>query len=350
MRYDSGKRRSRLFSLGERRRLQLPASLVILAILLVLFALVTPSRFNPGINPGNVRVPPFTPTPTPLPRPTDVHGGDIVFTCTRKGINQICMIKADGSGYQQLTDGTSNSYYPAISPEGGTVVFAMNRGDNFDLHELTLRVLVAPQAFAPTSTLLTDNIGNAYSPSYSPDGAQILFLNRVGDEPSALWTMGSNGENPHRIYTPPRDIVGASWSPDGNRVALTMVADARFSYQVFLLDLHGAQRGLRQLSHGLSGVGGSISWSPDQKSLLIFAGPVAAREIYRLDADSGSATQLTYGGNNASPAYSPDGHFVVFNSLRNQGQADLYIMRSDGHSMRQLTSNPEPDWQPQWAP
>ncbi|MGE5073705.1 MAG: TolB family protein, partial [Anaerolineae bacterium] len=60
--------------------------------------------------------------------------------------------------------------------------------------------------------------------------------------------------------------------------------------------------------------------------------------------------QLTFGGNNAAPCYSPDGQYIVFNSLRNNNQADLYIIRADGHSTRQLTSDPEPDWQPHWAP
>ena len=69
-----------------------------------------------------------------------------------------------------------------------------------------------------------------------------------------------------------------------------------------------------------------------------------------LDVQTGDTKQLTFGGNNASAAYSPDGAYIVFNSLRNQGQADLYVMRADGHSLRRLTDNPEPDWQPQWGP
>ena len=47
---------------------------------------------------------------------------------------------------------------------------------------------------------------------------------------------------------------------------------------------------------------------------------------------------------------SPDGQWIAFNSLRNDDQADIYIMRADGSSMRQVTDNPEPDWQPQWEP
>ena len=69
-----------------------------------------------------------------------------------------------------------------------------------------------------------------------------------------------------------------------------------------------------------------------------------------MDVASGSATQLTFSGSNASAAYSPDGQYIVFNSLRGNTPADLYIMRADGHSTQQLTNDSEPDWQPQWGP
>ncbi len=350
MKYDSGRHRPRLFRRGAPRAPFLPVSLLILGVLIFLFSLITPSGFFTSINPANVSVPAFTRTPTPLPRPTDVHGGHIVFTCTRSNINQICMINADGSGYEQLTDVTSNAYYPAISPDGEAVAFAVNAGDYFDLDMLLLHVLVAPQASAPKLVQLTFSVGNAFSPTFSPDGQQIAFVNRVADRPAAVWIMGRNGENAHRLYATPRDIVGAAWSPDGANIAFTAQVDAQSTYQVFLLDLHNLNAAPRQVSRGLSGIGGGVAWSPDATALLLFAGPVAAREVYRLDVGSGATTQLTFGGNNAAAAYSPDGQYIVFNSLRNNGQADLYIMRADGHSMRQLTNNPEPDWQPQWGP
>ena len=39
-----------------------------------------------------------------------------------------------------------------------------------------------------------------------------------------------------------------------------------------------------------------------------------------------------------------------FAMLRNNDQADIFIMRPDGSDVRQVTNNPEPDWQPQWEP
>jgi Tol biopolymer transport system component len=342
MKFDIRRRREGLFKQRKPRGPLLPISIVILLGMLALFALITPPGSFPNINPANVVVPTFTPTTTPIPTPTDVHGGHIVFTCTRKDINQICLIRSDGTRYQQLTNVTTNAYYPAISPDGQTILFALSQYDNFNINEMRLSDL---QYFQ-----ISVSVGNSFSPDYSPDGKQVVFVNRVGKAPSALWLMGGDGQDPHELYAGPKDIVGASWSPDGSWIAFTMQVDSAFTYEVFLLDARHPQAPPRRISHGLTGIGGSLDWSPNGKSLAIFAGPVEAREIYQLDVTDGAFTQLTFGGNNAAASYSPDGQYIIYNSLRNNGQADLYIMRADGHSTRQLTDNAEPDWQPVWGP
>jgi Tol biopolymer transport system component len=82
---------------------------------------------------------------------------------------------------------------------------------------------------------------------------------------------------------------------------------------------------------------------------LIYAGPVGDKDIYSIDIATGNYVQLTDGENNAGASYSPDGLYIVFNSLRNDDQADLYIMRVDGSNQVQLTNHPEPDWGPRWV-
>ena len=112
------------------------------------------------------------------------------------------------------------------------------------------------------------------------------------------------------------------------------------------MDING-KNSLR-VSQGLKGIGGSIDWSPDSKNLLVYAGPFADKDIFRIEIPSGKFTQLTKGGNNAGASYSPDGRYIVFNSQRNNDQADLYIMRANGENQTQLTNNPEPDWGAVW--
>lgn len=335
--------RRRIFTRrNQPSRLRVPVGLILL-IAVTGLCLLIPS--NP-ISLTTISVPDRElPTPlatfTPPPKPTKEHIGRIIFTCTRGDYNQLCMVNADGTGYLQLTNVEAHNYYPVFSPLGGSIVYASNQiGGVFDLFLFIFE--------GARLVRLTENIGNVISPSFSPDGSTILFANRAGEGPTSLWTIGNTGENAKLLFTGANTIVSADWSPDGNTIAFAMAVDRPDAYEVFLLGSDGSN--LRQLTRGLEGIGGSLDWSPDGKYLLIYAGPQGDKNIFRIDVEARTAAQLTNGGNNAASSYSPDGQWIAFNSLRNGDQADLFIMRSDGSDVRQVTNNPEPDWQPQWEP
>jgi Tol biopolymer transport system component len=283
----------------------------------------------------------YTPPPTftLLPKPTDPHGGRIAFTCTRGEYNQLCMINRDGSGLTQLTDMDASNYYPVFTPDGGSLLFSSNRNGAFDLY---LLLFSEKQLFQ-----VTENIGNVVSPDYSPDGRRIIFANRAGEGPTSIWMVNADGLNPRLIYTGAGDIVATAWSPDGEKIAYAMSMGIPQEYEIFTMDTSG--RNHIRVSQGLQGIGGSVDWSPDGNFLLIYAGVFGDKNIFKLEVSTGHAIQLTSGGNNAGASYSPDGLYIVFNSLRNNDQADLYIMRADGTNQIQLTNHPEPDWGPQWV-
>jgi serine/threonine protein kinase len=294
----------------------------------------TPVQFTPFAS--NYTPPP---TFTPLPRPTDPNGGRIAFTCTRGDYNQLCMINRDGSGLTQLSDMEASNYYPVFTPDGSALLFASNRNGPFDLYLLLFGEKQLIQ--------ITENVGNVVSPSYSPDGRRIVFANQAGEGPASIWMVNADGLNPHLVYTGADDIVAAAWSPDGERIAYAKSVGVPQEYEIFTMDTDGKNH--LRISQGLQGIGGSIDWSPDGKSLLVYAGAYGDKNIFKIDVATGDYTQLTDGGNNAGGSYSPDGRYIVFNSLRNNDQADLYIMRSDGTNQVQLTNDPEPDWGPVWT-
>ncbi|MBK9927660.1 MAG: PD40 domain-containing protein [Anaerolineales bacterium] len=304
--------------------------------------LIPAANINLGdVNASDPDLPTALPTYTPAPAPTRPNIGRIIFTCTRGDFNQLCMVNADGTGYQQLTNVEAHNYYPVFSPLGGSIVYAANQnGGYFDLFLFIFN--------GSRLLRLTQNVGNAFSPSFSPDGNTILFANRAADGPTSLWTVENTGKNAKLLYAGPNTIVSADWSPDGKTIAFAMAVDQPNAYEIFLMNPDATD--VRQLTRGLSGIGGSLDWSPDGKYLLIYAGSEGDKNIFRIDVEAKTAAQLTQGGNNAACSYSPDGQWIAFNSLRNNDQADLFIMRADGSSMRQITDNPEPDWQPQWEP
>ena len=349
------KRPKKIFSKKSTPRL--PVSLIILGLLALLFFLVptyTPTEeieLPPTFTPQPTQLATVSPAPpptyTPAPLPTGLHGGRVIFTCTRGDYNHLCMVNHDGSGLLRLTDEFANDYYPAFSPLGGAIAFASNRSlGTFDLYFMVLS----------TSSLiqLTDEIGNAFSPDFSPDGEHVVFANKDDRGQTSLYIVDRTGERLRMLFegpnfTGPTSIVGAAWSPDGSTIAFAMATTELFEYEIFLINADGNSPP-QQLTTGLLGITGSLDWSPDGRYLLISAGPPNDKDIFSLDLQANVITRLTYGGNNNSPSFSPDGELVAYNSLRNGGQADIYVIRADGTDERQLTSNPEPDWQPQWEP
>jgi TolB protein len=153
--------------------------------------------------------------------------------------------------------------------------------------------------------------------------------------------------NPHQVYTGSDTIVATAWSPDGEKIAYAMSVGIPQEYEIFTMNTNGKNH--LQISQGLKGIGGSIDWSPDGNNLLVYAGPYGDKDIFSIEVSTGKNTQITHGGNNAGGSYSPDGRYIVFNSLRNNDQADLYIMRSNGENQTQLTNDPEPDWGAVWT-
>lgn len=325
-----------------RRNINLIFILTLLAGAASLLWLIRPVD-NPVIIPDQFTSPPlnFTPPPTitPIPKPTDPHGGRIAFTCTRGDFNQLCMINRDGSGLIQLTDMEASNYYPAFPPDGASLLFASNRNGAFDLYRLLFTEKELVQ--------ITSRIGNVISPDFSPDGRYVVFANKSGSLPTSIWMVNTDGLNPRLIYTGSNDIVATAWSPDGERIAYAMSVGIPQEYEIFVMDVEG--RNHFRISQGLKGIGGSVDWSPDGNFVLVHAGPFGDKDIFKIEVAKQNFTQLTDGGNNAGASFSPDGNYIVFNTLRNDDQADLYIMRSDGTNQVQLTNHPEPDWGARWT-
>ena len=224
---------------------------------------------------------------------------------------------------------------------GGSVVYSSNQnGGVFDLYFFTFE--------GSQLTRLTTKIGNVISPTFSPDGKTILFANRTGDGPTSLWTVDTTGQNSDLLYSGPNTIVAVDWSPEGDRIAFAMAVDQPDSYEVFLMNADGSN--VRQLTRGLPNIGGSLDWSPDGRFLLIYAGPSGDKNIFMIECGRRDRSPAHERGQQCSGVFSPDGQWIAFNSLRNNDQADIFIMRPDGSDMRQIIDNAEPDWQPQWEP
>jgi Tol biopolymer transport system component len=287
---------------------------------------------------------PITPTipaltesisPTSIPFPVPSFGdspppaGKIVFVCYIKQIDQICLMNADSSGRERLTDFNATTFYPSLSPDGQTVYFSSKRSGGFEIYSIGIN--------GDGLQRLTRDIGSLYAPELSPSGELILFTNHD----NGLWVMKPDGDNPRPLTD--RDDIDPTWSPDGSMIAF---ASSRAGQrQLFVMNADGSN--IRQVTD-LNNMGGRSSWSPDGTRLAFYRGPAGDHNIYIINVDGTGLVQLTNGGDNLGPSWSPDGNWIAFTSFRD-GNNEIYIIHPDGTGLTRLPSNTISDWQPRWG-
>jgi TolB protein len=295
---------------------------------------------TPNDTPASLAWPTPTQTPavpSPVPSPDGLRydpAGKIVFTCKPEEFNQLCIMEADGSDQQRLTNRRADDYDPAFGPGSRSVVYVSNRSGRSEIYLYDLKSRFEQQ--------VTPEIGKISAPQVSPDGGWIVFASQATD--SMIWLIRTDGSLPRPITDAAWDEIDPSWSPDGSQIAFAGVRGG--FVELFVMDADGEN--VRQVTNDLKGIGGPTSWSPDGRYLAFYAGPRGDRDIYILEISSGQVRRLTSGDNNLDPSFSPEGMWIAFSSSRD-GDHEIYIMRLDGSEIRQLTDNSYDDWQPDWG-
>jgi TolB protein len=117
-----------------------------------------------------------------------------------------------------------------------------------------------------------------------------------------------------------------SWAPDGKRIAFSnnLTGEGR----MYIVDVDGS----RVVDLSSVGEGKQVAWSPDGGSILFASERNQShnfRDIYVMRPDGSSVKRLT-SVNAETPAWSPDGRYIVFTA------GGLFVMRADGSGITRL--------------
>lgn len=154
-----------------------------------------------------------------------------------------------------------------------------------------------------------------------PMVSRILVLFLLGCSLSVAQTL-----TPPKAETDPQNVV-AKMRPDL----------ANYSLEKFFLS--------RQ-------IGGS-SWSGDGKQIVVVSNLSGRRNLWLVGADGGWPRQLTVSDQRqSSPAWSPDGHWIAYQSdYDGNEQWDLFMVSPQNGEVAQLTRTPEiAESSPTWSP
>jgi hypothetical protein len=142
-------------------------------------------------------------------------GSQIAFTssrqCTGSDPNvlyiceQVYVMYADGSNQTQLTTSTGSSGRAAWSPDGAQILFASNRGENWDIYVMN------PDGSGVRNLTNTPDTFD-WRAAWSPDGSQIVYELSRGNEYSDIYRMNADGTQPTRLTDDPLDDNSPIWA------------------------------------------------------------------------------------------------------------------------------------------
>ena len=186
--------------------------------------------------------------------------------------------------------------------------------------------------------------------AWSPDGRRIAYS--VGGD---IYVVNADGTGKRRLVSGGDDPV---WSPNGQWVAYVSTSGAS----------GGSSDGLRHelrivnpeggASRSVSTVDlwGSVAWSPDSTRLAYVAEPGNASGVIMVSTlanDAGTVAVSPPGS--SSPVWSQDSKRIAFSSPGNAqlnpgGDAEIFVVNSDGTNLMQVTNNDVDDYRPVWIP
>ncbi|EME43010.1 hypothetical protein DOTSEDRAFT_153255 [Dothistroma septosporum NZE10] len=163
----------------------------------------------------------------------------------------IYRIRADGSHYERLTDGTVNSGYPSYAADGNSLVYRV-WGAEYGLRILDLKT-------HKTRVLTTDTL-NDNTPSFSPDGEKIVFTRRMNESNYDICTIRPDGSDLQVLTTSAANDGHATWTADGrihwssgqngwtNEAAAYWTAEQPYG-KIWIMDADGGNK--RQLTDSI---------------------------------------------------------------------------------------------------
>ena len=117
---------------------------------------------------------------------------------------KIMMVRRDGTGAQDLTEGEPNSGFPSWAPDGKRIVYRVWGGKDSGL-----RILNLEDHSVKVLTTEYDNI-----PFWSPDGSLIAFTRKHQGNNFDIFTIRPDGSGLRQLTTSPANDAHAFWTDD----------------------------------------------------------------------------------------------------------------------------------------
>ncbi len=180
------------------------------------------------------------------------------------------------------------------------------------------------------------------APSWSPDGAEIVFYSEQPDGKADLFVTEADGTGLRRVLETPYDEGGPAFSPDGRQIAFDTDRDGNFEIYVVGVDGSGLSRVTNHPGRDVA-----PAWAPDGRSLVFISDRARPEfDVFRVNLDGTGLERLTESASNWFPQFAPVGpERIAMHVWR-----DVHVLDLGTRQMARLTTEPLDGMYPTWSP
>ena len=273
--------------------------------------------------------------------------------------DDVFLAAADGSGLQRLTHHPTSVRSVSWSPDGAWIYFlATDAYSDAEKHDRDRFGVIDPyfetvrhrhlwrvDPHTGQSERMTQGDWSVRGYDIAANGTMMLRIAPAGDLDSAydseLWISAQP-----RPGGPFRPVTDNAWresnarlSPDGARIAYrARITENGLDYVQYKLVLHDIQSGRRRIltADADFDVDG-LTWTPDGGSLIVAARAGVRSGLVRIDADTGSVTELSLQDRRLMDWSVDDSGAVLALFQTPDTNGDLWRITPDGHETRLTT-------------
>jgi Tol biopolymer transport system component len=235
----------------------------------------------------------------------------------------------------ELTSGPGYDYQPDVSSDGRSVAYVKYDADAMELRLLDLE--------SGASRPLTRGGEVNVEPRFSPDGKRLAFVSTAYNGRFHIFTMdvdsgrtarltGENRSVLSRYYYSPFDHeLSPTWSPDGSEILFVSNRGRIHGTGGFFLMKASPGEPGREIHYEETNWKARPEISPDG-SRIIYSSYLGRQwhQLWTIPAAGGDAFPLTYGEyDNTSPRWSPDGSRIAYISNRG-GSTEIWLQEAVG--------------------
>lgn len=244
-----------------------------------------------------------------------------------------------------ITAHPANDRHPSWSPDGAQLVFESDRNGKWSVYVINKD--------GTACRALVSNEFNNRMPSFHPDGESVLFeSDKTGK--FELYQYHMRSEKITKVLLE-NEFRGPQtfgvFSPDCNYLAFCSESEnKKDNYNIYTFMLKSRQ--IFQMTYDTTR---SLypSWSPNSKEIVFFSRRDTGGkddELYRLNIQNGNMERLTDDlHHNFCPTWTAGG-FIVYSQAIEKTRPELFMMHSVTKATVRLTLNDETDTEPSVSP